>query len=212
MGHPGIPTQRSATSKATPRQKKPEWAIRFKVSCKLERRAGHPPRRQKNFCTSPLFCYHSSSSSNRWQHAHRISDHRRSVYFPRSTWLSCLPSRLIETQQGEDMIAFAPNGTQRITIEAKGETSSKSTTSRFGKSFDSRQVRTHVSRAFYCAAQHCCGDEFSAIALPKNELHTNCVRNIRPALKRLGIEVFWVNPDLKVEIERIWTMWDSVAV
>jgi hypothetical protein len=118
---------------------------------------------------------------------------------------------LTETQHGEDIIAFAPDGLQRITIEAKGETSSKSFTKRFGCEFNTAQVRNHVARAFYSAAQHCSTVSLSAIALPKNEPHRKCVQRILPALKKLRIEVFWVLSNQEVEVEHIWKLWETTG-
>ena len=115
--------------------------------------------------------------------------------------------RLAETEHGEDILALAPDGIQRVTIEAKGETSSKPTTSRYGNEFNSAQVRNHVSRAFYSAAQHFSSGALTGIALPKNRWHLKCVERILPALRELGIEVFWVLPDRSVEILSIWSAW-----
>jgi hypothetical protein len=51
----------------------------------------------------------------------------------------------------------------------------------------------------------------SGVALPRNGAHVNCVRKSFPALKKLRIEVFWVLPNKKVEIESIWRLWDASA-
>lgn len=116
---------------------------------------------------------------------------------------------LCETERGIDIQALAPDGKQQITIEAKGETSSKSTTSRYGQPFNSGQVLDHVSKAFYCAARDC--DKFLAgIALPKNPSHLRGVRDIEATLERLQIEVFWVLPDRSVETGNIWPIWQQL--
>ena len=60
---------------------------------------------------------------------------------------------LNEMQTGDDIVAWSADG-KKIMIEAKGETSSKSHTSRFGKPFSSGQVLDHVSKAFYRAAAY----------------------------------------------------------
>ena len=62
--------------------------------------------------------------------------------------------QLTETEAGDDIIAVAPDG-QQVMIEAKGETSSKSHTTRYGKPFSPSQVLDHVSKAFYRAAIPC---------------------------------------------------------
>lgn len=118
---------------------------------------------------------------------------------------------LSETEHGIDIQALAPDGKTKISIEAKGETSSKPGTARFGKTFNSGQVWDHVSKAFYCAARDSSIGLMSGVALPRDESHINCVRKILPALKKLRIEVFWVLPNKKVEIEHIWRLWDTSA-
>ncbi|WP_426668064.1 hypothetical protein ACPPVU_18440 [Mucilaginibacter sp. McL0603] len=49
------------------------------------------------------------------------------------------------TQRGIDLIA--ENKNEILYIEAKGETSSKEGSNRFGLTFNQNQVKTHVSRA-----------------------------------------------------------------
>jgi hypothetical protein len=115
---------------------------------------------------------------------------------------------LSELEQGVDIEGLAPDGETKFSIEAKGETSSKSTTARFGKPFDSKQVFDHVSKAFYCAARDSSNGYMSGIALPRNEAHVKCVEKILPALRKLRIEVFWALPDGRVEIEKVWQVWD----
>jgi hypothetical protein len=111
---------------------------------------------------------------------------------------------LSETEQGVDIEGLAPDGKTKFSIEAKGETSSKSTTARFGKPFDSKQVFDHVSKAFYCAARDTSKGIMSGIALPRNEAHVKCVDKILPTLRKLRIEVFWALADGRVEIENVW--------
>src|SRR5438874_2060366 len=95
---------------------------------------------------------------------------------------------LCETERGIDIQALAPDGKTQVSIEAKGETSSKATTSRYGKPFNGGQVLDHVSKALYCAARDCSAS-LAAIAFPKNDAHVKCVRKILSSLKRLEIEV-----------------------
>jgi hypothetical protein len=110
--------------------------------------------------------------------------------------------QLSESEQGIDIEAVAPDGKTKVSIEAKGETSSKPTTARFGKPFDSKQVFDHVAKAFYCAARDGSLGMMAGIALPKNVAHVKCVQKILPALRRLSIEVFWVSAE-SIEIEGI---------
>jgi len=123
----------------------------------------------------------------------------------------CVTRFLSETEHGIDIQALAPDGKTKVSIEAKGETSSMSHTNRYGEVFTSSQVMDHVSKAVYCAARYVSSGMIAGIALPKNQRHINCVQRILPALKKLRIEVFWVLPDKKVEIEHIWKLWDTNA-
>lgn len=112
--------------------------------------------------------------------------------------------RLSEKQTGVDIVAVAPNTGRKVTIEAKGETSSQKHTKRYGKTFNTGQVISHVSRAIYCGLRDVSADLQTGIALPRNDAHVACVQKILPALKKLGIEVFWVLPDKTVQSENIW--------
>jgi tRNA(Leu) C34 or U34 (ribose-2'-O)-methylase TrmL len=58
--------------------------------------------------------------------------------------------QLDENQKGDDIIAINNKG-QKIYIEAKGETSSKESSNRFGKEFNGSQKKVHVSQALYRA-------------------------------------------------------------
>ena len=63
-----------------------------------------------------------------------------------------IDKQLTTLQQGIDLDATNLATGRRLLIEAKGGTSSKEGTARFGKPFQN-QARSHVSVAFYCAAQ-----------------------------------------------------------
>lgn len=109
-----------------------------------------------------------------------------------------------ERQRGDDIVARHVRSKVSAVIEAKGETSAQEHTRRFGKPFDSRQVTSHVSRAFFRAAQTVGSDQRGGIALPNTTPHVECVRRIEAALRALSLEVFWVNADLKVTRADIW--------
>jgi hypothetical protein len=116
-------------------------------------------------------------------------------------------SRCTETERGIDIDGVTPDRSKKITVEAKGETSSKDHTARYGKAFNSGQVADHVSKAFYAAARDCSKGLEAAIAFPKNQAHLSCVAKILPALRRLEIEVFWVSSNKTVEVEGNWKIW-----
>ena len=118
-----------------------------------------------------------------------------------------IQQKLQTNQQGDDIVAEKSGISQcRIFIEAKGETSSRKTSERFGRPFDSAQVRVHVAEAFYKAAQVLSVETnkeyvmISGIALPNTQLHQNCVKNIQSVLDRLNIVVLWVHENKTVQI------------
>ena len=100
-------------------------------------------------------------------------------------------TRARATQRGEDLVV-ARHG-QRLSIEAKGEGSSKEGTARYGKTFSNAQVRSHVARAVLTALQVVsAGTQSAAVALPDTPAHQQHVQRVRVALDRLGVKVFWV--------------------
>jgi hypothetical protein len=115
-----------------------------------------------------------------------------------------IEQQLSETQKGDDIIAVASDNSYRLYIEAKGETSSKEKSNKFGTPFDKKQVKNHVAVAFFRAVQMMKRREtlpvYVGIALPKNINHECMISHIEHALKVLNIEVFWVNSDKEIEI------------
>lgn len=103
--------------------------------------------------------------------------------------------KALPTESGVDVIA--EKGRQQIWIEAKGETSSRVGSRRYGQPFNRSQVWDHVAKAFYVAAAHS-EKEISgriiqgALALPDTTLNHNFVDAIAKARKQLGIPVYWV--------------------
>lgn len=101
-------------------------------------------------------------------------------------------------QRGFDILARKDHSS--IAIEAKGETSSKRGTNRYGKPFSGSQRLSHVSRALYKAACVVSSESHRAgIALPCTEGHMKLIENIVPALKKLDIVVFLVRHDRTVQ-------------
>ena len=112
-----------------------------------------------------------------------------------------IDSFALSHQHGDDIVAS--RGAERLIIEAKGDGSSKNTTARFGKPFTRNQVKTHVSVAVVRAMQVASmGVSFPGVALPASEFHRLEVGRIAPALRTIGIWVFWVSTDRSVEIQR----------
>lgn len=123
-------------------------------------------------------------------------------YLRRNGWR--IVSRCSEIERGDDVVAEHKASGLMAIVEAKGETSSKKHTARFGLAFNSRQVSGHVSRAFFRAAQTVGSRTRGAIALPKTDLHMDRVRSIEPALRKLNHEVFWVDATSRITIAGIW--------
>jgi uncharacterized protein (DUF433 family) len=113
-----------------------------------------------------------------------------------------------EVQQGIDIEGVAPDG-RRISIEAKGETSSKPATAGFGRPFSRDQAFDHVAKAVYCAARDTSRELTAGVALPRNEPHIEWVEEVLPALRKMGIEVFWVLADKSVQTEGVWKYWQT---
>jgi hypothetical protein len=107
-------------------------------------------------------------------------------------------------QRGIDIIAVKDGFT--LYVEAKGETSDRIGSQRFGKAFDASQVRDHVANAFYCAAAMLQKAPSSkpvraGIALPDERLHRDRIAAVQKALQTLGIPIFWVSPGGSVRVD-----------
>lgn len=107
-------------------------------------------------------------------------------------------------EQGVDIVAVHPQTGARLLVEAKGGTSSKPDTKRFGKPFTPNQARSHVSVAFYAAAkllhEHPRDHTRVAMAFPDDRNHRSLVERIRSAIDTLGIEVFFVDASRGVSV------------
>lgn len=108
-----------------------------------------------------------------------------------------IAQKLLTTDHGTDIIAERSDRPGRLLVEAKGGTSSKEHTRRFGKPFDGGQVKSHVSVAFYYAAalQERHRADLVAIALPGDARHRAAVEAIGGAIRTLGIGVYLVADD-----------------
>ena len=115
-----------------------------------------------------------------------------------------IKQRLTTLQQGDDIVA-ARSG-EMLYIEAKGATSAREASARFGRRFDSAQVRVHVAEAVYKAVQvisrPTTGFRVRAgIALPANSLHQREVATVSKLLGDLGITIFWVSKANEVTVQ-----------
>jgi len=99
---------------------------------------------------------------------------------------------------GYDIVAEKDGKT--LYIEAKGQTSSKPGTSRYGKEFNRNQKIDHVSKAIYSAlkTKNQLMRSQVGIALPADEVHIELIEAVIPSLKQIGIQVFLVAENGKV--------------
>jgi len=121
-----------------------------------------------------------------------------------------IEQKLTTKQQGDDVIAVKlGHPKQPLFVEAKGETSSRIGSKRYGKPFDSAQVRVHVAEALYKAAEvlsrtGSTNDARVGIAFPDNDLHRRLEKVVHAVIIKLGIAVFWVRQDKSVEVQSPW--------
>ncbi len=82
-------------------------------------------------------------------------------------------------------------------VEAKGQTSSKPHTKRYGLEFTRNQKMDHVSKAIYSAlkTKNLYSGSLVAIALPADDVHRELVTAVLPSLKQVGVQVFLVTQD-----------------
>lgn len=92
---------------------------------------------------------------------------------------------------------------REVRVEAKGATSSKPGTARFGRPFSRAQARSHVSRAFFTAAaafsDSSDAEVIAAMAFPDERNHRELVGEIQSALELIGIAVLWIGANGAVE-------------
>ncbi len=108
---------------------------------------------------------------------------------------------LTTSQQGIDIEATHPEKGHCF-VEAKGATSSKKGTPRFGKVFNSSQIRTHIGVAILKSFQTLQFNTSSevVIALPNNNGHRQIIDSMLMPIRNSGIRVYFVNEDGSIEI------------
>lgn len=106
-----------------------------------------------------------------------------------------ITQRLTTNQHGIDIIAETE--TEKLYIEAKGETSASKTSNRYGLPFNRNQVKSHISVALLATMKVIsslpAGNKTKVgIALPDTEEQRKVINKIIPALNKLEIRIFWV--------------------
>lgn len=100
-------------------------------------------------------------------------------------------------QRGVDIVAI--KGEQTLMIEAKGQTSSKEISAKFGKEFSYGQKVDHIAKALLKSAETMEKNPNAniAMAFPKDAGHYKIVSGIRDFLSQNHIAVYWVEPDTR---------------
>lgn len=110
-------------------------------------------------------------------------------------------------QSGVDIVAELAGRPGKLRVEAKGATSARGGSARFGRAYDSAQVVDRVAKGFYTAAviaaAHQGEGDQAALAFPDTPLFRRYTDPIRSALRSLRIWVYWVAADSVV------TVWDN---
>lgn len=105
------------------------------------------------------------------------------------------------TEKGVDLIAHKLGKAGRLFVEAKGGTSSREGSNRFGKPYTKNQVFDRVSKGFYSVvrlcAEHPKPDEV-AFAGPDTPWFREYLQPIIPTAEQLGIKIFLVSEDRSV--------------
>jgi len=111
-----------------------------------------------------------------------------------------IQAELKTTEQGIDIVAIHPEK-GRCLVEAKGETSSKEGTKRYGKPFTREQVKTHIGVALLKAFQLKQKEEKSEviIAVPYEENHLNIFDTIKDCLSQTAVKFLFVKRNGDIE-------------
>ncbi|WBW95259.1 hypothetical protein [Oceanirhabdus sp. W0125-5] len=106
-------------------------------------------------------------------------------------------------ERGIDIISEKDN--YKLLIEAKGGTSSKENTKKYGVPFDRNQAKTHISVAILKTMELITKykdqpEYIFGIALPYEKNHLEFIERVKYTLNELGIVIFWVKRE-EVTIE-----------
>ena len=116
-------------------------------------------------------------------------------------------------QRGIDIVARRRRNGHLLHVEAKGGTSTRVGSAKFGKPMGGGEVRINIAEALYTAAVAATRaraaedpDLVSAVAFPDDARHRKYADPLRPAFDRLGIGVFWVHKADSVTLEAGWSL------
>jgi Holliday junction resolvase-like predicted endonuclease len=108
-----------------------------------------------------------------------------------------ISKKLHTTEHGIDIVAKNRISNEVIHIEAKGGTSSRIGSRRFGKPYTSSQVFDRVAKGFYTACQMLSQNENAnnkfVLAVPDTILFRKYLNSVKPAMSKLGIGALLVS-------------------
>ena len=101
-----------------------------------------------------------------------------------------------------DIVATSPKLKIRLCVEAKGQTSSKTKSRRFGNEFNPNQKKDHFAKALLKSCQYLSEDkgQVAGIALPDDTVDRELVDSIIGVLEQLGISIFLVKKNKTVRM------------
>lgn len=112
--------------------------------------------------------------------------------------------RLHTTERGIDIIAREPESHRRILIEAKGGTSSRIGSERYGRPYTQTQVFDRAGKGIFTAlkmrADHSEEDVLCVLATPDTQWFRMYLAKVALLVKPLGIEVWLLSSDGSVSV------------
>lgn len=117
-------------------------------------------------------------------------------------------SKVLGNRPGIDLVCERDTDKKEIWIEAKGGTSERSGSNRFGQPFNDSQCHDHFSRAFFKAVSdreknlvENQGRALIAIAISHSDFYQKYFDRVETTIKDLGIIFFWVKDGERVEVD-----------
>lgn len=113
--------------------------------------------------------------------------------------------RLSTTQQGIDVIAQHAETGQMVYVEAKGGTSSRADSNRYGRPYDSSQIFDRVAKGVFTVLQlrERYPDQATAsvvLALPDSDAFRKQVTTVASVLGKSGVQVLLVREDNQASV------------
>jgi hypothetical protein len=126
------------------------------------------------------------------------------VYLKARGWH--ITQQLHTSEHGVDVVATHAASGRKCYVEAKGSTSAREGTRRYGKPFDGNQITVHVARAVLTALKLRTEypDRTAAdvlIAVPDERRHRSHLKAIAPVLGAVGVGTLFVADDGTVASE-----------